>query len=213
MPNKSVATSRRTARAIAPLRLTNLQVQLFSRTFAETLLARALNGDAQHLAAQPASPAASLPGIGAPWPGQGGRNAGVICGENRSPGYAIVAAEVEHWPKGAWVPRTRLTGAESEYDGLANTKAMAAAGNEAAKWALGLKIHGHDDFYIASKFEQRLVQMNRAAPGHTGWAWSSTQHRAYDACAWAQTFGDGYQDTCHKGNELPFVLVRRVPIR
>jgi len=154
-----------------------------------------------------------LPRIGGIWPTQGGRNAGLILGENGSPDYAVVAADVKHWPKGVWNPRTRLTGAESEYDGLANTRAMAAAGNEAAKQALAMTIDGHSDFYIASRFEQRLVHLNRAAPGHTGWAWSSTQGRAGGASAWAQVFGGGLQLTFHKDDELPFVLVRRVPIR
>lgn len=204
---KPVSPSRRSA----PQRLTDRQIQIFSRTFAETLLAKTLNGDAQQIATQLASPLVSLPSIGTLWPGQGGRNAGLILGENGSPGYAIVAADVKYWPKGAWTPRTRLTGAESEYDGLANTKAMAAAGNEAAKQALALTIDGHNDLYIASKFEERLVQLNRAAPGFTGWAWSSTQDRANDVYAWAQYFDDGYQYYYLKADELPFVLVRRFP--
>jgi len=154
-----------------------------------------------------------LPRLGAMWPGQGGRFAGLILGEDGQPNYAEVVADLKHWPKGAWGPRSRVSGAESEYDGLANTRAMAAAGNEAAKQALGMTIDGHNDFYIASRFEQRLVHLNRAAPGHTGWAWSSTQDRADDDFAWAQYFDDGGQDDCRKANELPFVLVRRVPIR
>jgi hypothetical protein len=154
-----------------------------------------------------------LPRLGAVWPGQGGRFAGLIIGDDGQPNYAEVVADLKHWPKGAWSPRTRLTGAESEYDGLANTRAMAAAGNEAAKQALAVTIDGHNDFYIAARFEERLVHLNRAAPGHTGWAWSSTQDRAYVDSAWAQYFDDGYQGNFHKANELPVVLVRRVPIR
>jgi hypothetical protein len=96
---------------------------------------------------------------------------------------------------------------------MANTRAMAAAGNEAAKQALAARIDGHNDFYIAARFEERLVQLNRAAPGHTGWAWSSTQDRAYVVCAWAQSFDVGFQGVHFKVYELPFVLVRRVPIR
>jgi hypothetical protein len=154
-----------------------------------------------------------LPRLGTVWPGQGGRFAGLIIGDDGQPNYAEVAADLKHWPKGAWSPRTRLTGAESEYDGMANTRAMAAAGNEAAKQALAARIDGHNDFYIAARFEERLVQLNRAAPGHTGWAWSSTQDRAYVVCAWAQSFDVGFQGVHFKVYELPFVLVRRVPIR
>ena len=154
-----------------------------------------------------------LPRLGAVWPGQGGRFAGLIIGEDGQPNYAEVAADLKHWPKGAWSPRTRLTGAESEYDGMANTRAMAAAGNEAAKQALAARIDGHNDFYIASRFEERLVQLNRAAPGHTGWAWSSTQLRADDVYAWAQTFDDGNQSLYHKVTESPFVLVRMGTLR
>jgi hypothetical protein len=154
-----------------------------------------------------------LPRLGALWPGQGGRNAGIILGESGLPDYFVVVADIKHWPKGTWFPRTRLNDAENEYDGMANTRAMAAAGSELAKQALAVRIDGHKDFYIAARFEQRLVQLNRAAPGHTGWAWSSTQTRADDDYAWAQYFDDGDQSTSHKDDELPFVLVRRVPIR
>jgi len=51
--------------------------------------------------------------------------------------------------KVAWNDSTaRVTGAESFADGLANTKAMAAAGSKIATWALAQTIGEHNDWYL-----------------------------------------------------------------
>ena len=44
-----------------------------------------------------------------------------------------------------------IVGADSFFDGLANTKAMAEAGSEIAQWTLSLRIAGRDDWHIASR--------------------------------------------------------------
>lgn len=53
-----------------------------------------------------------------------------------------------------------VAAAQSYYDGLANTKAMAEAGSELAKWALGLRIGGHDDWHIPSRDALELIYRN-----------------------------------------------------
>jgi hypothetical protein len=54
----------------------------------------------------------------------------------------------------------RVEGALSYFDGRANTIAMAEAGSKLAKWALGLKIDGHDDWYLPSVDELELIYRN-----------------------------------------------------
>lgn len=54
----------------------------------------------------------------------------------------------------------KVEGAQFYFDGRANTQAMAEAGSKAAQWALGLKINGHDDWYIPSRDELELVYRN-----------------------------------------------------
>ena len=81
----STAASRRTARTQAPLRLTNSQIQTFSRTFAETVLGKALTG-----AALPAA-ASTLPAIGAAW--EGGIYAGLSIHENHAVALVLLPGD------------------------------------------------------------------------------------------------------------------------
>lgn len=53
-----------------------------------------------------------------------------------------------------------VEGATSFNDGLANTIAMAEAGSELAQWALGLRIGGQSDWYIASQDEKEIIHRN-----------------------------------------------------
>lgn len=157
--------------------------------------------------------ALKLPRIGADWPGQAGKFMGIICGENGQPDYGIVLpTDPRATLKGIYSPKENITGAQSELDGMANTKAMAAAGSKIAKDALAVKIDGHRDFYIPSRREARLLQINSPTPIAKGWHWTSTQCRGWDDLAWAQNFGDGNQHDFHKYDELPVRLVRRVAI-
>ena len=56
--------------------------------------------------------------------------------------------------------RASVPGAESYSDGLANTNAMAEAGSPLAQWARGLRIDGHDDWYLPSRDELELMYRN-----------------------------------------------------
>ena len=155
-----------------------------------------------------------FPRIGAVWTGQGGKFVGLIRGENDQPDYGLVVPTHRSASlKGSYGPYKSLTGAESEYDGRANTKAMAAAGSAIAKQARALNINGHTDFYIGSHQEARLAYLNAPGLFGSGYRWTSTQSRANDAYAWALFFDDGNQLSYHKGNKLPVVVLRRVPIR
>lgn len=88
--------------------------------------------------------------FGAPWEG------GFFGGIHSFGGdvYAqIIAPKAlgEHAPA-VWHRNSGLIAdADSFFDGLANTKAMAEAGSELAQWALGLRIAGSDDWHIASR--------------------------------------------------------------
>lgn len=53
-----------------------------------------------------------------------------------------------------------VKGALSFCDGAANTKAMAKAGSHLAKWAIGLRIGGFDDWYLPSQDELEVCYRN-----------------------------------------------------
>jgi hypothetical protein len=94
--------------------------------------------------------------FGTPW--EGGFFAGILSFNGDV--YAQVVA-----PKasGAHAPAiwhqdySLIAGADSFFDGVANTKAMAEAGSEIAQWALDLRIDGRDDWHIASRDQHELL--------------------------------------------------------
>ncbi len=66
----------------------------------------------------------------------------------------------EHQPT-VWIPKTKdVQGAKSYNDGLTNTQAMAEAGSNLAKWALGLEIGGENDWYLPSQDELEIIYRN-----------------------------------------------------
>ncbi len=69
-------------------------------------------------------------------------------------------AEGEHQPT-VWIPKTKdVPGAKSYNDGLTNTRAMAEAGSNLAKWVLGLEIGGENDWYLPSQDELEIIYRN-----------------------------------------------------
>lgn len=56
--------------------------------------------------------------------------------------------------------RKSVTGAQSFFNGRSNTAAMAEAGSELAKWALGLHIADFDDWFLPSRDELELLYRN-----------------------------------------------------
>ena len=91
----------------------------------------------------------------------GGSYAGRVVIDGK-PFALIVApkADGEH-DDTAWNGSTMgVPGAMSYFDGHANTEAMADAGSNLAKWARGLSIGGHDDWYLPSQDELELCYRN-----------------------------------------------------
>jgi len=156
----------------------------------------------------------STPRIGAAWKGQGGFLLGVVRGEGEQLDYCLVKPpEGVAAIAGVWGQTTRLAGAKSEYDGMANTRAMAEAGSEIAKQALALEFEGHRDYYIAARHEARIAYANCSNLYESRWYWTSTQYAGDSVYAWIQRFGNGGQYDVHKSYSYPAVLVRRIPIR
>ena len=77
--------------------------------------------------------------------------------------FALIVApkaEGEH-DETKWIANHKdVPGALSYFDGVANTKAMAEAGSELAKWALDLRIGGLDDWYLPSQDELEIIYRN-----------------------------------------------------
>ncbi|MDE2097801.1 MAG: DUF1566 domain-containing protein [Patescibacteria group bacterium] len=89
--------------------------------------------------------------------------------------YALIAApkvEGDH-DYHEWIhDLIDVHGALSYNDGLANTSAMAEAGSELAKWALGLRIAGHDDWYIPSVDESEIIYRNLKPSTQKNYCWA-----------------------------------------
>lgn len=117
---------------------------------------------------------------------------------------------------------SKVPGATSYCDGLANTKAMGKAGSELAKRILALRIGKHTDWHLPSRLEQ-LVMFNELRelmafkPGgkqgcESTWYWSSTQHAEVADYAWSQNFGYGSQGITRKDFKLRARAVRRIKL-
>ena len=112
--------------------------------------------------------------------------------------------------------RAYVTGALSVYDGPANTRAMAEAGSEAAKWALELRIDGRDDWYLPARGEALLAyaaNLQGAQAFARDWYWTSTQDADVPSWAWSQSFFDGYQGFYVETDSYRVFAVRREPIQ
>lgn len=91
----------------------------------------------------------------------GGYYAGRILIDGQA--YALIVApkdEGEH-KDSIWIGKYKdVPDAKSYNDGQANTAAMAKAGSKLAKWALGLRIGGNDDWYLPSQDEMEIIYRN-----------------------------------------------------
>lgn len=153
----------------------------------------------------------ALPAIGKPL--EGGIFAGrYFVGEQP---FALVLSpkdEGEIAPT-TWGARTkRIDGALSYADGLANTEAMAAAGNKLARKIRALRIGGHDDWYLPSRLESLLLFGELQSEFERDWYWTSTQYAGDDEDAWIQHFYDGVQYYDHEDFDCRARAVRRFPI-
>lgn len=117
-------------------------------------------------------------------------------------------------PRMAWnTSIARVAGAQSIYDGLANTRAMLEAGSPAARWATELRIGGKDDWHLGARGQallafaanQRLPEEEKFDPD---WHWTSTQYAGAERWAWYQYFSLGNQYFNLKNYELALWAVR-----
>ncbi len=109
----------------------------------------------------------------------------------------VTAPKAEGEISGAWLPDyIDVPNAAHDFDGLANTDAMAKAGSPIAKAAQALRIGGFDDWHIPARGGQLLQWANlkpllaEAEAFPRAWYWSSTQHSRHDA--FIQHFDDGF---------------------
>lgn len=153
------------------------------------------------------------PAIGQYWQGHGGFYAGLMRGQDGQPDYHLVvsAADLGEAKAITWGSKgNSKPGAESEWDGMANTSALLNSGHShpAAEFAAGLTIEEHRDFYLPSRRELRLCWVTVPEQFAKEWYWSSTQYSPN--YAWDQYFGAGYQSHGLKDNERRARAVRRV---
>lgn len=127
-----------------------------------------------------ALPLYALPAIGAPWPGQGGTFRGLL---RNAEGATVVLVLADA------VPNKRMTWPD------------------AMSWANEQSADGHADFTLPSREEGRLLQATSHESFEHAWHWLSED--AGGSYAWAQSFGDGYQNDFHKLYELRARAVRR----
>ena len=72
-----------------------------------------------------------------------------------------------------WIDEHKdVPGALSYNDGLANTKAMAEAGSDLAKWAIDLRIGGNYDWYIPSLDELEVIYRNLKPGAQENYCWA-----------------------------------------
>jgi len=134
--------------------------------------------------------------------------------------YALIGAPKAQgdFPRTVWNKGLeRVADALSDFDGLANTRAMAEASSALATKILALRLADHDDWYLPSRGELLLAWSARAALPEAerfdkDWYWSSTQSADPSDYAWGQGFTSGYQDTWRKAFKFMARAVRRVSI-
>lgn len=160
--------------------------------------------------------AANAPNLGEYWEGQGGIR--VVPGLRDEQGriYDLVAVTGEDRKTPAFFKDrewgnfgTRVEGCESKRDGIANTKALVAAGNPLAKDIAGVvSPDGHTDCYWLSQAELMACYVFSPQLFGDDVYWSSTQDDSDDA--WGQNVENGYVYDWYKYSTSKAFPVRRV---
>ena len=157
----------------------------------------------------------NTPRIGAYWPEQGGIRIVEMPGQNGQPSYDLILpihpdAELGELEYGYY--GKKIEGADSDWDGLANTQALVAAGNHpAAEACAALTIEGHSDLYLPARNELAVCYAIAREHFQRDWYWSSTQSSAN--YAFYQGFYYGGHDTDCKYNGTRVRPVRRLIIQ
>ena len=101
----------------------------------------------------------TLPAIGAAH--LGGFYAGQILIDGVLYGLVVAPKDGGEQKRIQWLAsEERVTGADSYFDGAANTAAMAEAGSPLATWARRLDLGGQTDWYVPSQDELEIVYRN-----------------------------------------------------
>ena len=83
---------------------------------------------------------------------------------------------------------------------------------EPVKWENAMAWAKAQGGELPTRKEQALLFANAASAFEERWYWSCEVHPVHAACAFVQTFGDGYQSRGHKGHDGRARAVRRVSI-
>jgi hypothetical protein len=137
--------------------------------------------------------------FGTPW--EGGFFAGIITFNGDV--FAQVVAPKADGDLGPaiWHPDYKLiTGADSFFDGLSNTKAMAEAGSEIAQQVLDLRISGFDDWHIGARDQVELL--------YRGFKPTTEQNYVYRSGDNPSSLPVGYPYSIHLPGQTPVELFR-----
>ncbi|VWB07966.1 DUF1566 domain-containing protein [Burkholderia lata] len=147
----------------------------------------------------------TVPPLGTIWEEQGGIYVGIMPGIKGGPQYHLIASEDEAESLQFGGYGTRVEGANSTVDGIANTTALLRSGIDypAAAWASKYEKNGVSGFYLPAQRELNLAYVTAAELFDDDWYWSSTQYSALSA--WHQHFDVGYQ---HRSDKLDYGRVR-----
>lgn len=159
--------------------------------------------------------AIQIPRVGEYWHGEGGIRIAEMPGQNGQPDYHLILpihpdAELGELAFGSY--GKKIEGADSEWDGLANTRALVEAGNHpAAERCAGLIIEGHNDLYLPADREAAACYAIARERFQKRWHWMSTQRSA--SYAVIQGFDDGGQVYGTKDGSCYVRPVRRLIIQ
>jgi hypothetical protein len=137
--------------------------------------------------------------LGTPW--EGGYFAGIIT-FNGDVFAQIVAPKADgDLDLAIWHPDYKLiTGADSFFDGLANTKAMAEAGSAIAQQVLELRISGFDDWHIGARDQVELF--------YRGFKPTTEENYVYRSGDNPSSLPVGYPYSIHLPGQTPVELFR-----
>lgn len=137
--------------------------------------------------------------IGTPW--EGGFYSGLISYDDNV--YAQVTAskaEGEH-KQAIWLPDyTEIQGADSFFNGLSNTKAMAEAGSEIAQWALEQRIAGIEGWAIPARDQLELQYRHFKPTTDENWVYRNGDNPS--------SLPPGHPYTIHLPGQTPVELFR-----